>query len=89
MKPYSKIENSSFIVVHIFYDNKTQEVKTLSELQLKRFKKSKKWRQVLSCTKLQEIHQTTKIKIYPEGLKIKPSTSAFDQFIEDADLPQY
>lgn len=71
MNTYTKTENQTFIVVHVFYDDKTSEIKTLSELALKRFKKSKKYKKVLSLTKLQELHLSIKIKIHPEGFKLK------------------
>jgi hypothetical protein len=68
---FTKTENTSLITFFFLLDNGTKEIKTLSSQEAKRLKKTKYWKKVVSATKLQEMHQSVKIKIYAEGLETK------------------
>lgn len=71
-KPYSSTTTDIAVTVMLFLDDGTNEVRTLTGRQYKQLKSTKFYKnKVISATKLQEVCIAYKIKIYPDGYKLK------------------
>jgi hypothetical protein len=76
-KAFTKTEANSYHVIHFVYDDGKQEIETLTQAQILRLRKTKRWKQCIAVTKLQELHIQVRMKIYPAGYHIKPTNHDF------------
>jgi hypothetical protein len=70
-RAFQKTETLRYTAVHLLFEDGKKQIRVLTNAQLKGLKKTKEWKKILSCTKLQEMSFSLKMKIHPNGNEIK------------------